>query len=113
MQTKGRYDTMELLSKQADWIGESRLAGYARLREGQPYQIAEEMEIVGVTMEKRLSFRGHIAQILNKAQVRLATLGRLAGCKWGGRNWNIAPHWRGAYSKCPQVLRRANWDWGI
>ena len=55
MQTNGGYDTMELLSKRADWIGEGRLAGYARLREGQPYQIAEEMEILGVAMEKRLS----------------------------------------------------------
>ena len=83
MQTKGRYDTMELLSKQADWIGEGRLAEYARLREGQPNQIEKEMEILGVAMEKRLSFRGHTAQILDKEQVRLAILGRLAGCKWG------------------------------
>ena len=83
MQVQKRDDTLELMSKQVDPVEGGRLAEYDRVQEGLPYKVVEEMKILGVTLDKRMSFRGHVAQILEKVQARLAILRRLAGCKWG------------------------------
>ena len=83
LQTKGREAAVEAMCKQQTDALSPEMTEHERNQAGQPYQIVEEMKILGIVLDRRLIFRGHIEQISDRAKVGLAILGKLAGCKWG------------------------------
>ena len=56
---------------------------FAVARPKLPYPSAPHIDILGVVFDMRFSFGGQVTSILDRAKIRVGTLSRLAGCKWG------------------------------
>ena len=52
-------------------------------RTGLPYQVSDEIKILGVLIDRNFRFEEHIAGIRDRAKMRMVISSRLAGCTWG------------------------------
>lgn len=53
--------------------------------EGKALKKDDEATYLGVTFDKRLTWKPHIARVEKRARQRLAIIQKLAGTKWGSK----------------------------
>ena len=81
-QTRKRGNELEGMSRTTEKDSAAQ-SDYDQMQRGLPYQSVDCMRILGILVDRRFCFGGHIGGVIERSKVRLAVLGSLAGRKRG------------------------------